>query len=160
MLVDRTGSLFVSEIDQVGVFLEPLVRQTPDGVVRPQGGYEFTIFGSIAIDDERGTLYFNFFPQDNSPWSEFDFADRKLPGYTDSRSGLDPMILSKACTNTGTTGTSYGAVVSGRYFMAGCVGNTPGSVFVYDKDAYGRRAPVEVVGPGYVQSVGNIKLGP
>lgn len=51
MVMDSSGALFVSELDQVGVYLQPLLRQKPDGLVRPQGGYEFAIMGSIAVDE-------------------------------------------------------------------------------------------------------------
>jgi hypothetical protein len=160
MVLDCSGALYVSEVDQVGVYLQPLIRQKPDGLVLPRGGFEFDIFGSIAIDETNSRLFFNTSPRIVQSWGDFDFAVRPLPGYSESPATKDQMIISKACIGPDNgQGASYGAAVSGRYFMAGCVGDYPG-VFVYDSSNYGYRLPVERIGPGYVQSVANIKIGP
>jgi hypothetical protein len=162
MQLDRSGALYVSEIGQIGVYLQPLVRQTPDGLVLPQGGFEHTIFGSIAIDEVSSKLYFQTTPLIEQRWGEFDFAERALPGYVSNALGKpDPMILSDACIGPGSKGLSYGAAISGRYFLAGCVAyNTNAAVLVYDKDSFGRRPPVEAIGAGYVQSEADLVVGP
>jgi hypothetical protein len=157
MIIGRSGALYVSELDQIGVYLQPLIRQTSDGLVLPQGGFEHAIVGSIAIDEVRGKLYFQTAPFIEQRWGEFDFAVRPLPGdYVSVRA--DPMILSDACVGPGQQAISYGAAVSGRYLLAGCDGNT--AVFAFDKNAFGRRPPVEAIGAGYVQSEADLVVGP
>jgi len=159
MKLDRSGELYVSEENQVGVYLQPLLRQQPDGLVFPQGGFEYAIIGSIAIDDNAGKLYFQTAPFVNQRWGEFDFAVRKLPGYgNQNRGNADPLILSDACDGPDQRAISYGAAISGRYLLAGCVGSTP--VFAFDKDRFGRRSPVEAIGSGYVQGESDIIVGP
>lgn len=161
MIIDRSGTLFVSELDQIGVYQDPLRRQQPDGLVLPQGGFEFAILGSIAVDESDGRLFFKSYPFAQQPWGDFDFAVRTLPGYHRTGVSADPVLQSRACIGPENgIGISYGAAVSGRYFMAGCVGSAPGNVLVFYKDAYGKRSPVEHVGQSYVQSVASIKIGP
>lgn len=158
-VIARSGRLYVRAFDPgVSVFYDPINQwQHADGLLLPQGGYEFSFNSALALDDVHSQIFINFGPQNpRAPYGKDDFAVRRL----DVAAGKDHWILTRSCQGpSGTQGNDVAAAVSGEYLMFSCAEDF-NAVLVYRAHDYGKERLVETIGLGYFQAVAGVAIGP
>jgi hypothetical protein len=158
-VIARSGRLYVRAFDPgISVFNDPINQwQHADGLLLPQGGYEFSFNSALALDEVHSQIYINFGPQNpRAPYGKDDFAVRRL----DLAAGKDHWILTRSCQGpSGTQGNDVAAAVSGEYLMFSCAEDF-NAVLVYRAHDYGKERLVEAIGLGFFQAVAGIAIGP
>ena len=133
----------------------PALPSDPDAILLANGGeWETSFWYTLALDEPADTLYIQFASRSGYQWNTVNFARRSLRG---SSSLVDPLIFNGQCGNQSYSGTNSALVVK-RYLMVSCLPSN--NVLVLDKNRFGRRKAVEILGPPLFTGVSEIAVGP